>query len=150
MYVWDTVFMEVTRDALLLDGWVTVGIKQVGRDREITAKYIPEPKACTEALNGVTKVANRMGRGYTFPIIRARVLFKNLPDEIDMTPRYYHSVPGTRTPRQATYDWPQCMSCLAEYPPSQMTVDSLPFPEGHVRQMALLCPECLDRFHGHS
>ncbi len=86
--------MEVTRDALLLDGWVTVGIKQVGRDREITARYVPEPKACTKC--GV--IGKFHGHG-----------------------------PATS---------------------SQMTVDSLPFPEGHVLNMALLCPECEDRFHG--
>ena len=108
----------------------------------------PVTNAYTEALNGVTKVANRMGRGYSYEIIRARLLFRNLPDEIDMTPRHYNLEPGARAPSRTTYDWPQCMNCLAEYPPSQMTVDSLPFPEGHVLNMALLCPECEDRFHG--
>lgn len=108
----------------------------------------PVTNAYTEALNGVTKVANRMGRGYSYEIIRARLLFRNLPDEIDMTPRHYNLEPGARTPSRTTYDWPQCMNCLAEYPPSQMTVDSLPFPDGQVLNMALLCPECESRFHG--
>lgn len=30
---------------------------------------------CTEGLNGLTKVANRMGRGYSYEIIRAKMLY---------------------------------------------------------------------------
>lgn len=37
----------------------------------------PITNGYTEALNGMTKVINRNGRGYTFEIIRARVLFSN-------------------------------------------------------------------------
>jgi transposase len=109
-------------------------------DNRITNGY-------TEAFNGVVKVANRMGRGYTYRVIRGRALYKNLPDEVDMTPRHYHLESGARAPSRAHYDWPQCMSCLAEYPASQMTVGNLPFPEGQVLNMALLCPECDHRFH---
>lgn len=32
----------------------------------------------TEALNGLAKMANRLGRGYSFEIIRARILYGNL------------------------------------------------------------------------
>ena len=31
--------------------------------------------ACTEALNGITKVVNRLGRGYSFKAIRAKMLY---------------------------------------------------------------------------
>ncbi|RME60455.1 ISL3 family transposase, partial [Candidatus Parcubacteria bacterium] len=31
----------------------------------------------TEAINGVIKVMNRMGRGYSFEMIRAKALFSN-------------------------------------------------------------------------
>ena len=31
--------------------------------------------AYTECLNGLTKLANRMGRGYSYEIIRAKVLY---------------------------------------------------------------------------
>lgn len=33
--------------------------------------------AYTESLNGLTKLTNRMGRGYSFDVIRAKVLFSN-------------------------------------------------------------------------
>lgn len=36
----------------------------------------PISNGYTEALNGVAKVANRQGRGYSFEVLRARVLFK--------------------------------------------------------------------------
>ena len=35
----------------------------------------PVTNAYTEAVNGMAKVANRMGRGYSFEAIRAKVLF---------------------------------------------------------------------------
>lgn len=31
--------------------------------------------AATEALNGITKLKQRMGRGYSFDVIRAKILF---------------------------------------------------------------------------
>ncbi|WP_036213049.1 ISL3 family transposase [Massilia alkalitolerans] len=37
----------------------------------------PITNAYTESLNGVAKVANRMGRGYSFEVIRARILFND-------------------------------------------------------------------------
>lgn len=37
----------------------------------------PITNAYTEGVNGVAKVMNRMGRGYSFEVIRARVLFNN-------------------------------------------------------------------------
>jgi transposase len=38
--------------------------------------------AYTEAANGVTKVANRAGRGYSYEVIRAKVLYHKLAREI--------------------------------------------------------------------
>ena len=113
--------MEVTRDALLLDAWradvpkwmcweAKKGFNPLmtctknWRDEILEFFTHPVTNAYTEALNGVTKVANRMGRGYSYEIIRARLLFKNLPDEIDMTPRHYNLEPGTRAPSRTTYD----------------------------------------------
>lgn len=45
--------------------------------RQQIINYFDNPitNGYTEALNGMTKVINRNGRGYTFEIIRARVLF---------------------------------------------------------------------------
>jgi transposase len=37
----------------------------------------PITNVYTEAVNGVVKVENRMGRGYSFEVIRARILFSD-------------------------------------------------------------------------
>lgn len=39
----------------------------------------PITNGYTEAMNGVMKVANRMGRGYSFEVIRAKMLFSKIP-----------------------------------------------------------------------
>lgn len=41
----------------------------------------PVTNGYTEALNGVAKVINRGGRGYTFEMIRAKFLFRKMPSE---------------------------------------------------------------------
>ena len=41
----------------------------------------------TEASNGITKIINRMGRGYSFEIIRAKVLYRNYAKTIARTER---------------------------------------------------------------
>jgi transposase len=40
--------------------------------------YFEQPitNAYTEAVNGVAKAMNRMGRGYSFDVIRARMLYE--------------------------------------------------------------------------
>jgi transposase len=44
-------------------------------DREIFAYWEhPVTNAATEALNGIMKMVNRMGRGYTFDVLRAKIL----------------------------------------------------------------------------
>ena len=47
--------------------------------RQEILNYFDHPitNAYTEAVNGVAKVENRMGRGYSFEVIRARILFSN-------------------------------------------------------------------------
>jgi transposase len=47
---------------------------------EITAYFDhPISNAYTEALNGVAKTINRAGRGYSFEVLRARLLFGARP-----------------------------------------------------------------------
>lgn len=43
---------------------------------------VPLTNAYTEAKNGVIKVANRMGRGYSFEVIRAKFLYTELARQI--------------------------------------------------------------------
>ncbi len=45
---------------------------------EILAYFeFPITNGYTEAVNGTAKVMNRVGRGYTFEVLRSRVLFGN-------------------------------------------------------------------------
>ena len=46
----------------------------------------------TEALNGVAKVMNRGGRGYTFEMIRAKFLFRNMPSQEQKKKKKIHSI----------------------------------------------------------
>lgn len=39
----------------------------------------PIANGYTEAMNGVMKAANRMGRGYSFDVVRAKLLFSKIP-----------------------------------------------------------------------
>ncbi len=53
----------------------------------------------TEAMNGVMKVANRIGRGYSFEVIRARILYAKNAREINRTfiapkPAWQKSMPS--------------------------------------------------------
>lgn len=50
--------------------------------KEILAAFdYPITNAYTEAVNGVAKVINRAGRGYTFEVLRARLLYRNVKPE---------------------------------------------------------------------
>ncbi|EKT4542662.1 ISL3 family transposase [Pseudomonas putida] len=56
--------------------------------REPILAYFDYPitNGYTEALNGVAKVINRAGRGYTFDVIRARVLSRSVVSEASVQP----------------------------------------------------------------
>jgi hypothetical protein len=43
--------------------------------------------AYTEALNGLVKIANRMGRGYSYEVIRAKTLYAKQPRKVGSMPR---------------------------------------------------------------
>ena len=55
--------------------------KTVERHHQDIFNYFdcPITNGYTEAMNGVMKVANRMGRGYSFEVIRAKMLFSKIP-----------------------------------------------------------------------
>lgn len=98
---------------------------------EILAYFAhPFTNAYTEALNGVTKVINRQGRGYTFEVLRARVLF-----------RKERIVPPTPAHR--------CESCGGVFPPSILSTHHIqPIVRGeHPTNALSLCPNCHKRFH---
>lgn len=84
--------------------------------------------AFTEAVNGVVKMANRLGRGYSFEVIRARILHrKPVGDEPD--------------------SWSKCEGCLRIVPQEYMLpADTPPASPGGTRyevmNSVLECPQC--------
>lgn len=80
----------------------------------------PITNAYTDATNGLIKIANRAGRGYSFETIRAKALLNEQGDLV------------------------RCKSCLGHYPWNSFK--SL-FPEGSPVIGAEFCTNCHYRFH---
>jgi transposase len=106
----------------------------------------PITNAYTESVNGVAKVVNRMGRGYSFDMIRAKLLFN------DRKP----SARQLRAQRAAIKDvLYRCACCYGMFKGNEMDADeyclasvrdftdNVPSVEGAV----LFCLECEARFH---
>lgn len=116
-------------------------------DNRITNSY-------TEALNGITKVANRQGRGYSFEVIRAKMLYplkghprmRDMPKHLDIRPIGVIVLPNNAVGSQAVeaakalkaaYAAMEgtCPSCLGSFELEEMTL----------RDSTLLCKMCADR-----
>lgn len=52
---------------------------------------------CTEGLNGLVKVANRMGRGYSYEIIRAKILYAKHARKVGSMPRSGEGITSVST-----------------------------------------------------
>lgn len=97
----------------------------------------PISNGYTEALNGVAKVANRQGRGYSFEVLRARVLF------------------GGKNPLQlqaekSLDDYDECGSCHGLFEKDEMaeTASHIKPAGGEPLKNGLfLCKVCHARFH---
>jgi transposase len=89
--IWDTA-ADSNEARVLYEIWIsglTAKIEPVFRDlksaltnwnQEIFAYFDHRvTNAYTEALNGLAKMANRLGRGYSFDVIRAKMLFNDAP-----------------------------------------------------------------------
>ena len=128
----------------------------------------PISNGYTEALNGVAKVINRSGRGYSFEVLRARLLFSKtyrpVATEQEDLPReevvVSHIKPrGTGSIRLALiakYDH-HCQSCGGVYEPEQLHATRMgPLFDGEpMANVTLMCSYCHTRFHterasGHS
>jgi transposase len=109
----------------------------------------PITNAYTEALNGVAKAVNRAGRGYSFDVLRARILLRTPGRKAEPGSRYYpvvpHNGPGSASPSMVV----KCMSCGGLY-------DKRIVAPGHFRPIAgrervknvlVLCRTCNARFH---
>lgn len=118
---------------------------------EITAYFDhPISNAYTEALNGVAKTINRAGRGYSFEVLRARLLFGTRPripppQETPIMTRVEQS--RQRAVLLKASDG-RCESCKGVFPLVSLAVHLTPaVVPGEHRKGMLLCPNCHGRFH---
>lgn len=127
----------------------------------------PISNGYTEALNGVAKVVNRQGRGYSFEVLRARILFgrklKKVKEPETLEELEAEDPPETElllvdTSRSdrlakrhellAKYE-NRCQSCGGVFEGWQLQMHGMtPFVEGEpLVEMTLLCASCHRRFH---
>lgn len=122
--------------------------------REILAYFDhPISNAYTEALNGVAKTINRAGRGYSFDVLRARLLFGKgvppqapTPEPIKMDPtrrisqmERKHAIAAAGNRRQ---------SCGGVFEPAELQIhQTLPLVAGEHRKVMAVCRPCHERFH---
>ena len=106
----------------------------------------PVTNAYTEGVNGAAKVMNRMGRGYSFEVIRARILFN------DRKPSARQLRAKRAAEKLPLY---RCACCHGLFPPTEMDADSSvlahirAFTDDHtkVENALIMCNECHDRFN---
>lgn len=125
--------------------------------REEMLAYFDHPisNGYTEALNGVAKVINRAGRGYSFEVLRARLLFSKTyrPStvEIEDIAEEVASAPHSGSLRQtllAKYEC-RCQSCFGIYEPENLYVTRMGplFLDEPMVNTTLMCGHCKVRFH---
>lgn len=118
---------------------------------EITAYFDhPISNAYTEALNGVAKTINRAGRGYSFEVLRARLLFgtqPRIPPPQEPTTMTRVDQSSQRAFLLKTSDG-RCESCQGVFPIVSLEVHLTPaVVPGEHRKGMLVCPACHGRFH---
>lgn len=118
---------------------------------EILAVFdYPISNAYTEALNGVAKTINRQGRGYTFEVLRARLLFGK---RVKAAAEPWHLVaafPANPVHLRLLVKEQdgRCQACgceLGRAKEDRPHVAAL--ARGKRRQQVLICGGCFDRFH---
>lgn len=125
----------------------------------------PISNGYTEALNGVAKVANRQGRGYSFEVLRARVLFSKMPirptgtEDVEVTgieltePELVQRIdrnPGRTAHHMLLYKYQnRCQSCLGVFDPSELYVTRMGvvLEDEPMTNRTLMCANCKVRFH---
>lgn len=115
----------------------------------------PITNGYTEALNGVAKVINRAGRGYSFDVLRARLLFGT-----KATPRRIAKATRPPTTMTRSLEWNEghrtlmealgsrCESCGGVFEPEFLEAHHVvPLVDGEKPRRLYLCPNCHRRFH---
>lgn len=112
----------------------------------------PITNGYTEALNGVAKVINRQGRGYSFEVIRVRVLGRFAPpgkeaDIADDQPVIRRSFLKLRQLLRDQSDG-QCESCKGMFDKDSLLLHHEgPVAEIGEARVMLVCPPCNRRLH---
>lgn len=110
----------------------------------------PITNAYTEALNGVAKTINRQGRGYSYDVLRARLLFGRKAKPVEqpwhLATAYAATAEQLAAHRHLLGD--RCMACGLKYGRAQWARPhfAVLVKETH-RRKVLLCSGCFDRFH---
>lgn len=110
----------------------------------------PISNGYTEALNGVAKVINRQGRGYSFEVLRARLLFgkKVTPEPVrDVVQTMYKASPIQKQ-LLIKENGCRCNSCAGVFDTSSLEVSHIAaIVRGEHTKVGLLCANCHSRFH---
>lgn len=116
--------------------------------KEILAYFDnPITNAYTEAVNGVAKTINRQGRGYTFEVLRARLLFgRQVVEPWHLAAAFPATGTAVRILKR-TQDG-RCQTCGGELGRSK---DDRPYiatvARGKTRRQLLICSACNTGFH---
>lgn len=107
--------------------------------------------AYTEALNGIIKIINRQGRGYTFDVLRARVLFRRY-ERLDEAPSIFSRAIQELKRVLLSEQSSTCYSCIGVFAPEDLLLTHLvKLEQGVVREdAALLCLDCRHRLDDHA
>lgn len=110
----------------------------------------PITNAYTEALNGVAKAINRWGRGYSFEVLRARVLYRNrslaVLSEPPMMARMTSQAKAHESLMEALGN--RCESCGGVFEAPTLEAHHIrPIVRGEHPKAVYVCPACHARFH---
>jgi len=118
---------------------------------EILAYFdYPISNGYTEALNGVAKVINRSGRGYSFDVLRARLLFKTPRTPPPEEWRIVTAYPANDVARSVLFrkHSMRCESCQGVFGEGELHASHVvAVVKGEHRKRGLICQSCFDRFH---
>lgn len=110
----------------------------------------PITNGYTEALNGVAKVINRAGRGYSFEVLRARLLYRKVAHQAAPASHLVSRV-GPAAERHGELLEAlggHCWSCLGLFDADELDVaDIPPVTRGEHPRRIYVCSDCYRRFH---
>jgi transposase len=110
----------------------------------------PITNAYTEAVNGVAKVINRSGRGYSFEVLRARLLFggKAKPEDQTWFLTYQNTSTGKAMAVMASEQDYHCGVCWTRRDRGEDTRLALVrLARGKAQKTLMVCHGCLSGFH---